>query len=34
MVGKQKWIINIKYINITGKAIAFTLIFKSKYINI
>ena len=33
MIKKQKWIINIKYINITDKAITSILIFKNKYIN-
>ena len=34
MAGKQEWVTDIKYINITGKAIAFILIFKDEYINI
>ena len=34
VTGKQEWIINIKYINVTDKAITSTLIFKNKYINI
>ena len=34
MTGKQEQIIDIKYINVTGEAIAPTLIFKGEYINI
>ena len=34
ITGKQEWITDIKYINTTDKAIAPTLIFKNKYINI
>ena len=34
MAGKQKWIIDIKYINAVDEVIAFILIFKNKYINI
>ena len=33
VIGKQKWIIDIKCINMAGEAIALTLIFKNKYIN-
>ena len=34
MAGKQKWIIDIKCINVTGEAIAPILIFKNEYMNI
>ena len=34
MAEKQKQIINIEYINIIDKVIAFILIFKDEYINI
>ena len=33
MAGKQKWITDIKYINVADKVIAPILIFKNKYIN-
>ena len=34
VTGKQEWIIDIEYINAAGEAIAPTLIFKNKYMNI
>ena len=34
IIGKQKWIIDIKCINMTDKTIISILIFKNKYINI
>ena len=33
MAGKQKWVINIKYINVVGETITPILIFKNEYIN-